>query len=303
MNKKIFIAIAAAFIMTGCKDLFEPAIENNREFDATTLMPNDSRFAFGVLLNGYTRIPTNSWSFNDVATDDAVSNDQTNNFLKIANGQWTANNNPLNQWTNSYAAIQYLNLMLVEADKMKWTTEPTVSELFAKRIKGEAYGLRALFMFHLLQSHAGVSESGELLGVPIILEPQGTNADFNKPRASFADCMKQLYADLDKAEELLPLDYEDISSSSAIPAKYGTINKEQYDRVFGRAFRGFLTARIAKAIRAKAALLAASPAYASANTTTWADAANYAGELISLKGGISGLASNGLTWFSIGRWC
>jgi len=52
-----------------------------------------------------------------------------------------------------------------------------------------------------------VSESGQLLGVPIILEPQGAGSEFNKPRASFADCMKQLYADLDKAEDLLPLDY------------------------------------------------------------------------------------------------
>jgi starch-binding outer membrane protein, SusD/RagB family len=298
MKKNIFIAIAATFIMSSCKDFIDPAIENNRQFDPTTITASDARFPFGILLNGYNRIPTNSWSFNDVATDDAVTNDQSNGYLKVANGQWTANNNPLNQWTNSYAAIQYLNMMLVDADKVKWTNDQAISDLFAKRIKGEAYGLRALFMFHLLQAHAGVSESGELLGVPIILEPQGTNADFNKPRASFEDCMKQIYADLDKTEELLPLDYEDIPNASAIPAKYGSITEDQYERVFGRAFRGFLTARIAKAIRAKAALLAASPAYASGSTTTWAVAANYAGEVINLKGGLSALAEKGLTWFS-----
>ncbi|HEY1113553.1 MAG TPA: RagB/SusD family nutrient uptake outer membrane protein [Chitinophagaceae bacterium] len=300
MKKNIIIVIAAACMLSGCKKIFEPAIENNRQLDEENYIPSDSRFPFGILLNGYNRIPTNSWSFNDVATDDAVTNDKNNAYLKIANGQWTANNNPLNQWTNSFSAIQYLNLMLVEAEKVKWTTDQTISDLFAKRIKGEAYGLRALFMFHLLQAHAGVSESGELLGVPIILEPQGTDADFDKPRASFADCMKQIYADLDKAEELLPLDYEDISSAAAIPAKYGSITKVQYDRVFGRAFRGFLTARIAKAIRAKAALLAASPAYAvgNGNTTTWADAARYAADVLSLKGGLGALAANGLTWYA-----
>jgi hypothetical protein len=298
MKKNILIAIAVAFTMCSCKDLFEPAIENNRQLDATTYVPNDARFPFGILLNGYNRIPTNSWAFNDVATDDAVTNDQTNAYLKIANGQWTANNNPLNQWSNSYAAIQYLNLMLIEADKVKWTADSTIGELYKKRIKGEAYGLRALFMFHLLQAHAGVSESGELLGVPIILEPQGNFADFNRPRAPFSECMRQLYADLDKAEELLPLDYEDIASTSIIPAKFGSITKEQYDRVFGRAFRGFLTARIAKAIRAKASLMEASPAYAAGNTTKWADAANYAAAVLNLKGGLGALADKGLTWYS-----
>lgn len=300
MKKNIIIAITATFLLCGCKKILDPAIENNRQLDAENYIPSDARFPFGILLNGYNRIPTNSWSFNDVATDDAVTNDKANGFLKMANGQWTANNNPLSQWTNSYAAIQYLNLMLVDADKVQWTTDQVVSQLFAKRIKGEAYGLRALFLFHLLQAHAGVSESGELLGVPIILEPQGTDADFNKPRATFAECMKQIYADLAKAEELLPLDYEDIGSAAAIPSKYGSITKVQYDRVFGRAFRGFLTARIAKAIKAKAALLAASPAYASAsgNTTAWADAANYAAEVLTLKGGLGALASNGLTWYA-----
>ncbi|HEY1021846.1 MAG TPA: RagB/SusD family nutrient uptake outer membrane protein [Flavisolibacter sp.] len=298
--KKLVIAIAAILTLGGCKKMIEPAIENNRELDAENLLANDARFPFGVLLNGYTRIPTNAWSFNDVATDDAVTNDQNNGFLKIANGQWTANNNPLNQWTNSYAAIQYLNIMLNEADKVKWTNDTAVSRLFSMRVKGEAYGLRALFMFHLLQSHGGVAENGQLLGVPILLEPQSATSEFNKPRASFDDCMKQLYADLDKAEQLLPLDFENIASAANIPARFGTITKEQYDRAFGSAFRGFLTGRIAKAIRAKAALLAASPAFVTngAATTKWEDAAKYAAEVINLRGGIGALASNGVTWYA-----
>ncbi|MEI6948141.1 RagB/SusD family nutrient uptake outer membrane protein [Paraflavisolibacter sp. H34] len=298
MTKNILIALAATLALGGCKKLTDPAIENYRQLDETTYIPSDARFPFGILLNGYNRIPTNSWSFNDVATDDAVSNDRNNAFLKLANGQWTANNNPLDQWTNSYAAIQYLNQMLVEADKVKWATEEAASNLFAKRIKGEAYGLRALFLFHLLQSHAGVSESGQLLGVPINLEPQGASSNFNKPRASFADCMKQIYADLDKAEELLPLDYDNVNSTGQIDPKFGTLTTVQYNRVFGTAFRGFLTARIAKAIRAKAALLAASPAYAAANATTWEQAATFAANVLNLKGGLSALAPNGLTWYS-----
>lgn len=298
MIKNTLIALSAVIALSSCKDVFKPDIENNRQLDSANYIPNDARFPFGVLLNGYNRIPTNSWSFNDLATDDAVTNDQNNAYLKIATGQWTANNNPLNQWTNSFAAIQYLNLMLVEADKVKWTTDSVATALFTRRFKGEAYGLRALFYFHLLQSHGGISENGQLLGVPIILEPQGTNSDFNQPRATFAECMNLIYADLDKAEAMLPLDYEDIAGAAQIDPKFGAITKTQYDRVFGSAFRGFLTGRIAKAIRAKAALMAASPAYAAGNTTTWADAATYAAEVLNLKGGMAALASNGLTWYA-----
>jgi hypothetical protein len=298
MKKYILLGLAGVITLSGCKDLMKPNIENNRQLDSSTYIPSDARFPMAILGNGYNRIPTNNWSFNDVATDDAVTNDQSNAFLKVATGQWTANFNPLDQWNNCFAAIQYLNIMLVEADKVTWTADPTISELFKKRIKGEAYGLRSYFMYHLLMAHGGVSASGELLGVPIVLEPLQTSSVFNLPRAPFSECIKQVYADLDKAEELLPLDYDNIPDASQVPAKYGTISKEQYNRVFGAAFRGLLTARIAKAIRAKTALLAASPAYASGSTTTWEDAAKYAAEVLNLKGGLSALAPNGITWYS-----
>lgn len=298
MKRNIILLLACLSLLASCKDLLVPDIENNRDLNSNKYPPNDAALPFGILLNGYNRIPTNSWSFNDVATDDAVTNDQGNGFLKMANGQWTANNNPLSQWTNAYAAIQYLNIILRDVDTVHWVSDPAVSKLFAMRIKGEAAGLRALFYYHLLQTHGGVSESGAMLGVPIITEVQGPTADFNKPRATFEACMKQIYSDLSTADQLLPLDYENIGSAALIPAKYGTISVEQYNRAFGAAFRGFLTGRVAKAIRSKAALLAASPAFSTGNTTTWADAADYAGEVLALKGGVSALAANGLTWYA-----
>jgi starch-binding outer membrane protein, SusD/RagB family len=298
MKRSIIILLASVLFLGSCKDLLEPAIENNRQLDPDDYIPKDARFPLGVLLNGYNRIPTNGWTFNDVATDDAVTNDQTSGFLKMANGQWTASNNPLNQWTNSYAAIQYLNIVLRDVDTVKWVIDEAVSKLFAMRIKGEAYGLRALFLYHLLQNHGGLSQGNQMLGVPLLLKVQDPHSDFNQPRASFEACMKQIYSDLDQAEALLPLDYENIGNVSLIPAKYGTVSVEQYNRAFGMVFRGLLTTRIAKAIRSKAALLAASPAFAAGTTTTWADAANYAGEVLTLKGGVGALAPKGLVWFS-----
>ncbi|WP_187264405.1 RagB/SusD family nutrient uptake outer membrane protein [Pontibacter beigongshangensis] len=298
MKRKLIFFLAVAFTFSSCEDMFEPANQNIREIDA---MHGEPIFAQGILLNGYARIPTNGYSFNDVATDDAVSNDVNNNYLRAATGQWAANMDPFNQWTNAKAAIQYLNIMLREVDKVQWANDPNVSMLFRDRMKGEAYGLRALFMYHLLQNHAGWS-GGTLLGVPIVLEPEDKDSDFNKPRDTFEACMQQIYSDLKQAEELLPLDYTKIASISQVPEKYRNGPEvdvvDRYDRVFGEYARQRMTARIAKAIKAQAALLAASPAYSAGNTTTWEDAARYAGEVLQLNGGINGLDPKGGTWYA-----
>ena len=89
------------FTFTGC-NLFAPEDENNRGKED---MVNDPAFAEGLLLNAYVRLP-NNYSFNDVATDDAVTNDVNNNYLKMATGQWSAMMNPMNQWEPSYTSHQ-----------------------------------------------------------------------------------------------------------------------------------------------------------------------------------------------------
>ena len=293
--KNIFKLLAFLPLLTACDDLFEPAPENYRDKDA---MYDEAAYALGILLNGYTCIPTNSWSFSDVATDDAVSNDPTNGYRKMATGSWTSSNNSEDIWGKGFAVIQYMNIMLEEADKVKWDSQENLNRMFADRTKGEAYALRGLFMYYLLRAHGGWSEDGKLLGVPIWTESVGIDADFNRSRATFEECMKQMYDDFESAEEFLPLDFNNIDTDAEVPAKYSGISKGDYNRVFGINSRLRLTKRIIEGIRARAALMAASPAYAEGNTTTWEDAANYAAQVLDRIGGVSGLDNNGLTWYN-----
>src|SRR5690606_33105418 len=101
-----------------------------------------------------------------------------------------------------------------------------------------------------LQAHAGKSVSGEVLGVPIVLTHETLESDHNHARNTFEECMQQIYSDLRQAEELLPMDFEDISSSAQIPVRYQSmgLNHEDYNRVFGVDFRLRLSKRIAQAI-------------------------------------------------------
>lgn len=252
-------------------------------------------------MNAYTRLPTNGYSFSEVATDDAVTNDKFSGLLNMATGSWSSASNPLEQWNNSYTAIMYVNLFLRETDKMNWAplSNNNVTVLFNDRLKGEAYALRAWFMFNLLQNHAGYDASGKLLGVPIITEVLDANSDFKRPRNTFDECVAQIYKDLTEAEKYLPLDYVDINNASQLPAKYSAMAVGDYNRVFGYYNRQRVSARIIEAMRAKTALLAASPAFnPTASTTKWDDAANYAGKVLDRINGISGLDPQGALFYT-----
>lgn len=294
--KKILTVFVAAVLLVGCDDLFTPAIENNKQVSDGL---EDPLYAEGILANAYTRNPYNSQSFNDVATDDAVTNQTANSYLKMATGSWTSNNNPMDQWGSCKAAIHYINLFLTQVDQVSWVNDPIVNKMFSDRLKGEAYGLRAMFSFYMLQAHAGWTADGRLLGVPIVEAVEDENSEFNYPRNTFDECIQAIYDDVAMAEELLPLDYENISSDEQVPAKYRTegVNFSQYNIVFGDNFRSRMSGRIALAFRAKVALLAASPAFAAGSTTSWAEAADYNGEMLDLIGGVSGLAAQGHTWY------
>ena len=135
------------------------------------------------------------------------------------------------------------------------------------------------------------------MGVPILVESQNGESNFNLPRDTFEDCVEQIYSDLSKAESYLPLDYEDIADASQLPSKYAHISYTEYNRVFGSYNRQRMSGRIAKAIRSKVALLAASPAFGGTEQQ-WKDAADYAGEVLDLNGGLSGMASNGFYWYA-----
>ena len=296
MKKKLILFIASALTLSACDDLFEPAIENHQQVEQ---MYDDQEYMRGILHTVYSQIP-GYYDNSEYATDDAVTNQPTNVFLQMATGAWTNTSyNPLSQWTNSYNAIQYIHLYLMHAPNVTWSTNEEQNALFARRLEGEAYGLRGMFYYYLLRAHAGFGANGELLGVPLILEYMPAAADFNQPRASFQDCVDQIYSDLQRAEELLPTEYED--ASGAVPDKFQDICTDvaNYNNVMGAKARGLFNGLIAQAFRARLAILAASPLYEDAsNTADWAAAADAAAKVIDYKGGISSLDPDGIEYYS-----
>lgn len=112
MKTKYLLASAlllSTTLFSSCEDMFSPAIENQRNADAMDAEPS---YAEGFLANAYVLLPYQGAPASDLATDDAVSNDQSNSYLKMATGSWATNNDPMSQWQGRFNAIQYINIFL-----------------------------------------------------------------------------------------------------------------------------------------------------------------------------------------------
>ena len=295
-TKNIILYLTALLTMCSCQDMFEPADENNRQEDA---MYEESKYAAGLLMYGYSRLPYATSTQTDVATDDAVTNNTNSLFLNMATGTWAADNDPMSQWNSCKDGIQYVNKFLTIVDKVKWApSAASKQQMFIDRQKGEAYGLRALFYYYLLQAHGGYADDDQLYGVPLLTEPEDGSSDFNQPRALFSDCVKLCFADCDSAMKYLPTDYVDLSVDE-IPAKYKELGAEStgYNLVFGSRSKGLMSGKIAEAIKAQVALLAASPAFRDQSGVTSAEAAVLCANVLKRIDGLNGFDKDGSIWY------
>lgn len=293
--KYISLSLCLAASLSACDDLFDPALENNKDITEVT----DPLFARGLIDNAFLVLPYDGSSVSDVATDDAVSNDNDNNYKKMATGNWTSEMNPVNQWETRYHAIQYCNLFLEHVDEVEWSySSESLNQMFKDLYRGNAYALRGLHMFYLLRAHCGMV-NGELMGVPIHLSSEDVSTDFNQPRNTFKECIDQIMSDFDEALKYLPAEYGDVSAS-AVPAKYAQLGADdaEYNRAFGNNQRGKIDANIISAFKAQVAIFAASPAYASAGAMTYEQAARYAADCLKIRGGISSVDPTGWKWFA-----
>jgi hypothetical protein len=300
--------------LVACEDAFEPMLERKDDFNSFMITGEASQ---GLMMNGYDNLPhvmlvwpTNPMapdykqqvqsSMSDVATDDAVTNDIENGFYKLANGGWTAKDgdNPFDRWMEARRNIYYINMYLSTSGSYYYTDNKLTNDMFNDMLTGEAYALRGLQMFYFLRTYAGLS-NGILLGVPNLTKPELPTDNFNVSRATFAECVQQIFSDFNEACERLPYDYGDITAAQ-IPQKFrdmGVDDAGLYNLVYGNEKVGRISGRIIDAIAAQVALFAASPAYSEQSGVDWEEAAIRAAKVLDNNNGVAGLAPKGNTWY------
>jgi len=269
----IFVFITLLGLTNAC-NVLTPEDENTYDLNDVESVVT---YTEGFLMNAYRNNPVDQKNFDlSYASDDAVNNVPTSSVKAAVAGGWTSSSNPFDAWNTAYESILYLNTFLSEVDHVKWYwRNETTSALFAQKLKGEAYGLRAWNYFKLLQAHAGKGANGEMLGVPIVDHVLATAnpSDYQIPRSSFKDLVKFILDDCDRAIAILPDRWKDSGNANADIAT-GARNT---NRING------LTVRL---IKAKTLLYAASPAY-SDGTYTYQMAAQAAGELMDKNSGLT----------------
>lgn len=279
MKKSYILIIGLVLLMVTSCNVLDPLNDTHDTSDRLT----ENTYAEGILLNGYTMMPTGKqWTFTDVATDDAVSNNKGNQYRLMAEGRWSPNYSPISLWSRSMQAINYQNQFLNDIiDKVRWGKNDATNKLFLCRLRGEAYALRAIHRFYALQDVAG-KVSGELMGIQIINHFMDEKSDYNIPRETFVKSIEAIYKDLDSAAYYLPDIYKTLlpTEASKIPPLYAGVSVTDYNTVMGDLFRQRIQKRIVLAYKAKVALFAASKAYntagQSAGDSKWLNAAQCA---------------------------
>lgn len=270
----------------------DPIDENRLDFD---YVGSDPGAAEGLLLQGYSGI-IDQFVFSEGATDDAVNNQLTNGYKRMALGELSAQYNPASRW-NTFERVFYVNqfLEIINLGEIQWSRDEEINEMFKMRMKGEAVALRALHHFYALQAHAGEDASGNLLGIPYFTEFIKSDGDFNTPRLSFEASVQEILKDFDEALTLLPTDYS--LSEGDVDPWYASYDYGKYQVVNGNAYELRITGRIVRALKARLALFAASPSFLN-DQFYYNMAAENASDILNTIGGISGLAPDGVEFYT-----
>ena len=122
-----------------------------------------------------------------------------------------SNSHILATWSTKYEVISRANALLINAPKV------TMDETLKNRSLGEAYFLRGFVYWRLSLIY------GE---VPILVEEDAINLNFNKPKSTLVEVRAQAEADFKKAAELLPASYDaDDAGRATQGAAYGFLAK------------------------------------------------------------------------------
>lgn len=272
----LYVALVVV-TFSSCKGFMEPNLDNYKDEELIERAKNDF---VGVLNVTYESLPTRMNFTYEAATDNAVTNNESTVASRSARGELTAMTNLFGDvWTNDYKAINNLNWyiehMVLDYSKplptpVRFDIDPDVNMQYFYFTLGEAYFMRAWFQFDLLQKYGGVAADGKAYGFPISTEFLEVGMNLDRQRNTYQECVERIAADCDSAFKYLPLDYSQ---------KTGTL----LDGVSSES--GHASGAAAKALKARAYLYAASPAYNMGNDVAkWKKAAEVALEAINAIG-------------------
>lgn len=215
MNTKriLLLSVFITVILSACVDYLEPLPNGDRTTDDIWDYQN---YIQGLVGQGYqnmsTNYNTNEGAYLDGATDDAVLTSSTHVLKRLATGTLsTSQDFFLTYWSRDYNSIYLANTFLKDRSgyNTRFYLDPHLNDIVRRMRQGEAYALRAWFYWDLVQKFGGKGTNGQMLGVPLVLDPTDVTKEVNLARNTYDDCIEQIIKDCDSAYKYLPIAHRD----------------------------------------------------------------------------------------------
>ena len=209
MKKYILLILSLGFVF-GCNDFLAPLPNGSYNEDNYEDYPDLIR---GYVEKAYDLLPASYVSTDYIAGDGLADNmtwrSRTNANYRFATGSSLMSNYSHSSiYTRDYKGIYYCNLFLKDdiGKTTKYMLDEKLNAKLQNVLQGDAYALRAWYLYDLLKFFGGRSTDGQMMGVPIFTEPiDPNNADLSDvARPTYEQCVDQIIKDIDSALVYLP---------------------------------------------------------------------------------------------------
>ena len=296
--KKHLIYILSFGLLCSCADFLKPLPNGSYNEENFEDYPKIIR---GYVEKAYDLRPSSYIATDYIGCDGLADNmtwsSRSNANYKLATGAPSMSDYSFADiYKRDYAAIYYCNLFLKDDIGLntRYILNDESNKKLQRALQGDAYALRAWYLYDLLKFFGGRSSDGHMLGVPIFTEPVDLEAaeDMVIKRATYEECINQILADCDSAMLYLPLGNRDFlkEDMEMVPVT-GAV---RYRRMDGASVM---------ALKATALLTWASPAFnPNDNIARWDAAARAAKDAIDYKMNVEGNVENGFNPSAVFMW-
>lgn len=252
---KYFLLLFSLCFIACDKDFLQDGSTTEGNITEAQVWENDS-YARGFLNNAYFTIPSGFDLDGDgamlaSASDEAVNSNVNSAINIFNNGTWSSARTINNVYSDMYEGLRKVNLFLVKAPTAVIIPQDGLSLANdVKRLRGEAFFLRAMFHFELVQRFGAI---------PLATRVFTREENLNLPKNTYQECVDQITKDCDSAAVMLP----------------------SWTQSWSAANRGRATKMAALALKSRLLLYAASPLFNTGNEINkWDLAANAAKAVI-----------------------
>ena len=224
MRKIIYtlLSLTTGFALTSCsKDFTETQFHQGEQMAPLSSVEQLTSFVNGTYVkmrDGY-YLGSYYRAYGEVRSDEMYNTEKTGRLLGVSTYTMkTTEQEAESTWKAIYRVIGNANIAINAADNLTWggsnDPEETANEI--KRLKGQAYTVRALALFDLLRLY-GQQYAGGTLGVPIPLQ---YDPNASSTRATVAQTEAQIENDLNRANALFEAIGDVVEQTSSSEKNY-----------------------------------------------------------------------------------